>query len=176
MVIWLVGLSGAGKSTIAKALYTELKQLRQHTVLIDGDEIRELFKHDQTAKAYSLEGRRLNAERIQALCRWLDRQKIDVVCSMLCVFPHLSEQNRKDFSKYKEIFVDVPIQKLIERDNKGLYKACLSGETKNVVGIDIPYTAPENPDLVIRNRYDEEDMPMFLNEIMQLISEDADEV
>lgn len=176
MVIWLVGLSGAGKSTIAKEVYTKLKQKRAQTVLIDGDEIRAIFKHDTTPQAYTAESRYQNACRIQAMCQWLDKQQIDVVCSILCVFPEFSQQNRLLFSKYHEVFVDVPLQTLTERDNKGLYQACLQGEMYNVVGIDIPYSPPEQPDLVIQNDFSEQSLVVYTAQILNLLGEDADEL
>ena len=95
MVIWLVGMSGAGKTTIGQALYASLKAQRPQTVFVDGDEIRALFRHDQQADAYSVAGRRVNAERIQALCGWLDGQGIDVVCCILSMFQDISDDNRQ---------------------------------------------------------------------------------
>lgn len=167
MVIWLVGMSGAGKTTIGRALYASLKKDRPQTVLIDGDEIRALFRHDQQADAYSIAGRRVNAERIQALCAWLDSQQIDIVCCILSVFPGIGDENRKKFSSYKEIFVDVPLDTLVKRDNKGLYQSALRGEQKNVVGIDIEYQTPLAPDLVIRNTHNPDDLPTYVAAIRQ---------
>lgn len=176
MVIWFVGLSGAGKSTIAKAVYTKLKHKRPQTVLIDGDEIRAIFKHDTTPQAYTPEGRYQNACRIQAMCQWLDKQQIDVVCSILCVFPEFSPKNRLLFSEYHEVFVDVALQTLTERDNKGLYKACLQGDMCNVVGVDIPYLPPEQPDLVLQNDFNEQNLDMYTAQVLNLLGKDANEL
>ncbi|WP_017906239.1 adenylyl-sulfate kinase [Pseudomonas asplenii] len=168
MVIWLVGLSGAGKTTIGRALYASLKQNRPQTVFVDGDEIRTLFRHDQHADAYSLAGRRVNAERIQALCAWLDSQGIDVVCCILSMFQDISDDNRQRFSKYREVFVDVPLDTLIERDDKGLYQSALRGEQVNVVGMDIEYRPPAAPDLVLHNSQLPEDLPGYVAQILQI--------
>ncbi|MFT4746631.1 MAG: adenylylsulfate kinase-like enzyme [Congregibacter sp.] len=171
MVIWLVGLSGAGKTTIGQALYKNMKANHRHTVLIDGDEIREMFRHDQHDDAYSLIGRRMNAERIQAMCAWLENQDIDVVCCILSVFDEISQQNRTQFKQYFEVFVDTPLPLLIERDGKGLYQAALSGKTKNVVGIDLDYTAPRSPNLLIKNTMQEHHLDGYVQSILDGVEE-----
>ena len=151
MIVWLVGLSGAGKSTIARALHRQWQLEAPCTVLIDGDEVREIFKHNQGPEAYTLQGRRVNAERIAAMSTWLDRQNINAVVSILCIFPDILTANRNCYSDYFEIFVDAPLPTLEARDSKGLYAAARRGETANVVGIDIPFPTPAKPDLVVRN-------------------------
>ncbi len=168
MVIWLVGMSGAGKSTIGRSLCASLKEERPQTVFVDGDEIRAMFRHDQIADAYSLAGRRVNAERIQSLCRWLDGQGIDVVCCILAMFPDISDNNRQIFSDYREIFVDVPLSVLMQRDDKGLYQAALCGRQPNVVGVNIEYCPPVAPDLVINNSFDTKLLPEYVSRIRQV--------
>lgn len=151
MVIWLIGLSGAGKSHIGRQLYKRMKEEEQATVLVDGDEIREIFRHDRGADAYTVEGRRRNAERIRELCAWLDRQEINVVCCILSLFEESHRWNRETYSKYFEVYISAPIDVLIERNPKNLYRRAKRGEVDNVVGVDIPFQAPKNPDLVIEN-------------------------
>ncbi|ASX09829.1 TPA: adenylyl-sulfate kinase [Aeromonas dhakensis] len=168
MVIWIVGLSGAGKTTIGHALYENLKIDQKNLVFVDGDEIRALFCHDQIADAYSIAGRRINAERIQSLCRWLDGQGIDVVCCNLAMFPDIRNSNRHLFSDYREIFVDVPLSALMQRDDKGLYQAALCGRLHNVVGVDIEYCHPVAPDLVIHNSFDASLLPEYISRIQQV--------
>ncbi len=167
MVVWLVGLSGSGKSSIGDKLYKRIKLEAPNTVLVDGDEVRAVFAHDKDNEAYSIQGRRKNAERIVSLCQWLDSQSINVVCCVLSIFPDITDKNKSIFDKYCEVFVDVPLATLIERDNKGLYQPAIRGETKNVVGIDIPYVSPNTPDLVINNSYDAEDIPKYVDTIIQ---------
>jgi adenylylsulfate kinase len=171
MVIWLVGLSGAGKTTIGKMLYQSMKSTHRHTVFIDGDEVREMFRHDQHEDAYSLIGRRTNAERIQAMCAWLENQDIDVVCCILSVFEEISQHNKQRFKQYFEVFVDTPLELLIERDGKGLYQAALSGKSKNVVGIDLDYTAPQCPNLVISNSLQKLDLTGYVESILKGIKD-----
>jgi adenylylsulfate kinase len=144
-------MSGAGKSLIGRNVYAQLKAQDPATVLVDGDDIREIFRHDRSDDAYSLEGRRLNAERIRKTCAWLDRQNINVVCCILSVFEDSHDWNRKTYSKYFEVFVDVPFKDLVERHPHDLYGKAQRGEMRNVVGVDIPFAPPANPDLVIEN-------------------------
>ena len=150
MVIWLVGMSGVGKTTIGREVYALIKPVLPNTVFVDGDEVRGIFRHEGD-EAYTLAGRRLNSERISALCRWLDRQGINVVCSMLSIFEEHRQANRAHLSRYFEVFIDASMDDLVKRDYKNLYRDAQQGHIKNVVGVDIPFAAPTKPDMVIRN-------------------------
>ncbi|MGE5548199.1 MAG: adenylyl-sulfate kinase [Solirubrobacterales bacterium] len=149
MVIWFIGLSGAGKTTLGREVARQWRLEEPNTVLLDGDELRDVFAHDRSDDAYTVAGRRLNAERLTALCAMLDRQGINVVCCILSIFPDMRRLNRNRFSRYFEVFMDAPLSVLQQRDVKGLYAAAASGRQKNVVGIDIPFERPEGSDLVI---------------------------
>lgn len=139
-------MSGSGKSTLASAVYAHLKAKTHHLVYLDGDEFREMFRNDVD---HTIEGRRKNAERISHTCRMLDQQGIHVIASVLSIFPEWQAWNRKKFSAYFEIFMDVSLQTLKHRDVKGLYAGAEQGKITNVVGIDIPFPRPLNSDLVI---------------------------
>lgn len=149
MVIWLIGMSGSGKTTLGREIARQLRTLAPNTVLLDGDELREVFAHDRGDAPYSIEGRRLNAERLTALCAMLDRQGVHVVCCVLSIFPDMREENRRRFSSYFEVFMDAPLAVLQARDVKGLYAAAGRGEVRNVVGVDIPFPRPVAADMVI---------------------------
>ena len=151
MIVWVIGLSGAGKSAIGGAVHREMKKDNAATVLIDGDEIRRIFGNDQQAKDYSVEGRRRNAQRIRELCAWLDREGIDVVCCILSIFAEHQADNRKLFSDYFEVFVSANFDALVERNPKNLYRLAMAGKEDNVVGVDIEFVPPANPDIVIEN-------------------------
>ena len=86
-----------------------------------------------------------------SLCLLLDKQGVDVICCILSSPQKLRNENRKNFSSYFEIFMDSPIEVLIERDKKGLYKKFFEKKAKNVVGLDLPFLKPENPDLTINS-------------------------
>lgn len=149
MVIWIVGMSGAGKTTLAKALAGCWRAHSPNTVLVDGDEVRRVFGRDDGPDAYTIEGRRRNAERMAALCEMLDKQGINVVCAILSLFPDQRAENRRRFSRYFEVFLDAPLESLEARDAKGLYAAARAGRMRNVVGVDIPFPRPSGADLVI---------------------------
>ena len=99
--------------------------------------------------ATTIEGRAINAQRLSHLCRLLDSQGIHVIAAVLSIFPEWQTWNREMFSRYYEIFLDVPLEVVEERDTKGLYQAARAGRLENVVGVDIPFPAPTNPDLML---------------------------
>lgn len=147
-VYWITGLAGAGKSTIGKALYNQLSKQFDNLVFLDGDEIREIFGNDL---GYSEEDRRKNAFRISRLCKYLSDQGIHVVCSTISMFHDVRDWNRKHITNYKEIYLKVPIDLLVKRDQKGLYSKAISGEITNVLGITSNFEEPKAPDLVLHN-------------------------
>jgi adenylylsulfate kinase-like enzyme len=151
MVIWITGLSGAGKTSIGRAVLTLWRQTDPAVVLVDGDEVRRLFGHEQQ-EDYTAAGRRAVAERIVALCKWLDAQNMNVVCRTISSFPDLLRTNRDTLADYFEVFVDVPVVTAEARSVSDLYGRARRGEVTNVVGVDIPYTPPEFPDIVIDNQ------------------------
>lgn len=159
MVIWLVGLSGSGKTTLGREMVRQWRAHADNVVLLDGDEVREVFAHDRGDDPYSLEGRRANAERMSALCDLLDRQGIHVVCCILSVFADMRLANRTRFGRYFEIFMDAPLEAVMARDVKGLYAKAKSGATRNVVGVDLPFERPATADLVIDSSSHQADVP-----------------
>ena len=146
MIIWLIGMSGSGKTTLGKKVYQARKAENNCTVFLDGDHIREMFKNDTD---HTVEGRYKNAERISHMCKYFDDEGIDVVAAVLSIFPEWQAWNRGNFKEYFEIFLDVPISTLIERDPKGLYQLAVAGEIDNFVGFDIDFPRPKNSDLII---------------------------
>ena len=147
MIIWITGLSGAGKTTIARALISKFKDKIPYMFNVDGDEVRELFGN---SLGYAEENRIEQIKRIQKLCLLLEKQKLLVIASALYSSPDLLEWNRKNFNKYFEIYIDASLDLVQERDVKGLYKKAKEGKEKNIVGIDIPWHEPKNPDLIIK--------------------------
>jgi adenylylsulfate kinase len=146
VIIWLIGLSGAGKTTVGTRLAARLRADLPNLVYLDGDLLRDVWGG---TLAHDVGGREVNATRMSNLCRMLDRQGIHVVAAVLSIFPSWQAWNRENLSDYFEVFLDVPMDVVIGRDTKGLYQAALDGETDNVVGVDIPFPPPANPDLVL---------------------------
>lgn len=166
MVIWLIGLSGSGKSTLGREIARQLREVKPNTVLLDGDELRKVFSHDSGDEPFTIQGRRINAERIAALCEMLDSQGINVVCCILSIFPDMRVANKKRFSRYFEIFMDAPLEVLTARDVKGMYAAARRGEVKNVVGIDIPFERPAGSDITIDTSTDVDDIKSLASSVL----------
>jgi adenylyl-sulfate kinase len=164
MVIWLIGLSGAGKSTLANEIVAGVNSERNRTVLLDGDVIREIFGNDL---GYSMEDRLKNAQRICQLGKFLDSQGFNVVTAILSLFPESREWNRENIENYYEIFIDSPIDNLIERDSKGIYAKFNRGEISEVAGMDIDFTKPEKADLVIKNSRSKEELLSYAEPIIE---------
>lgn len=150
MVIWIIGLSGAGKTTLASEVVRIVREQKSNVVLIDGDMVREAFGNDL---GHSMEDRLKNAWRICQLGRLLDSQGIHVVCAILSLFPETREWNRRQLQEYFEVFIDTPIPSLIERDSKGIYGRFMNGQAKEVAGMDLPFPRPDNADMIIDNAH-----------------------
>jgi adenylyl-sulfate kinase len=166
MVVWLIGLSGAGKTTLATEIVARVNSKSVNTVLLDGDVIREVFGNDL---GYSIEDRLLNARRICQLGKLLDDQGINVVCAILSIFAESREWNRKNLKNYYEVYIDTPIDILEKRDSKGIYMRYKSEELSEVAGKDLDFPVPENPDLVIRNIHSKDKLVSFAKPIAQKI-------
>ena len=147
MVIWLIGLAGAGKTTIGQELYALLRARRPNVVFLDGDHVRTIMGNDL---GHTMEDRMANAWRVCRLCKYLDDQGIDVVCAILSIFPETQKWNRENYARYFEVYIEVPMDELVARDQKGLYSGALSGQIQDVVGFDIPFQPPQ-ADLVVSN-------------------------
>lgn len=164
MVVWIIGLSGTGKSTLAGHFVNRLRSSGKQVVLLDGDVIRTLFGNDVD---HSIEGRRKNAERLSRLSKFLSDQGIHVVAAVLSIFPEWREWNRKNIENYAEVYMKATIDTLLKRDIKNLYARALNGEISNVVGVDLPFPEPENPELVIDN---DQDLAEFDSLVEKLIA------
>lgn len=166
MVIWIIGLSGAGKTTLANEVIAHVNRELKKTVLIDGDMVREIFGNDL---GYSIDDRRTNANRICQLGKFLDKQGVNVVCAILSLFPESRSWNRQNISSYYEVFIDTPIADLIERDSKGIYRKFNNGEINHVAGMDLNFPRPENADLIINNIKSKEELLSFAKVIVEKI-------
>ncbi len=166
MVVWIIGLSGAGKTTLANEVVTHVRREQHNVVLIDGDMVREIFGNDL---GYSMADRLQNARRICQLGKLLDDQGINVVCAILSLFPESRSWNRQHLKNYYEVFIDTPIQDLVKRDSKGIYSKFQSGEIHDVAGMDIEFPRPENADLIIKNTSTKDELLGFTKSIAEKI-------
>ena len=163
MVIWLIGLSGAGKTSIGKELVKRLKENDRPVVFMDGDIFREIMGNDL---GHSIEDRRVNADRVCRYCKYLDKEGVDIVFAILSVFQESQDWNRENINNYFEIYINISIETLRSRDPKGIYKKVFDGEIKNVVGVDIPFSPPLYADMVIDNNEDLDNFEEIVNHII----------
>ena len=164
MIVWIVGLSGAGKTTLANQVVYKLRENGKKIVHLDGDLIRNLYGNDI---GHSIEDRKKNADRICKLCKFLDLQEIDVVTSILSIFPESRQWCRDNLINYYEVFIKTDIQILKTRDSKGIYKKFDRGLIKNVAGLDLNFIEPDCPDLVINNNGNLEDFIKYSDLILK---------
>ncbi len=149
-VVWITGLAGAGKTTIAKAVHRMLQSgpNPDSWVRLDGDDIREIMGNDL---GHDVEDRFANAWRVCRLCRYLSEQGISVIVATISLFEECQEWNRETMPRYFEVLVEVERATLLGRDQKGLYSGTLANATSNVAGMDQEVHFPERPDLVVNN-------------------------
>jgi len=149
-VIWLTGLSGAGKTTLATALRHELTAAGHAVETLDGDEVRENLSR---GLGFSKEDRDTNVRRIGFVARLLARNGVIVLASAISPYRQSRDDVRQsvesDAAGFVEVFVRAPLAVLVERDVKGLYKKALAGEIKNFTGVSDPYEDPLAPDVVV---------------------------
>ncbi len=143
-VLWFTGLSGAGKTTIAKEVQADLLKHGVKTELLDGDEVRATLSSDL---GFSKKDRDLQVQRIAFVANLLAKNGIVVLVS--AISPYRDSRNGAigSFARGFEIFVDAPLPVLERRDTKGLYRRAQLGEVKNLTGVDDPYERPEFPAL-----------------------------
>jgi bifunctional enzyme CysN/CysC len=147
-VVWLTGLSAAGKSTIANLLELRLHELGRHTYLLDGDNLRGGLNFDL---GFSDDDRAENVRRTAEVCRLMVDAGVIVIASLISPFEHERQTARRlvEPGEFIEVFVDVPLATAEARDPKGLYKRARRGEITNFTGIDSPYEPPTDPELRI---------------------------
>ena len=165
MVIWIIGMSASGKTTIGKKLFETLENSSQKWVFLDGDTFRNILGEDL---GHTIEDRRKNAYRISRLCEYFASQDINVLACVLSIFHDNQKYNKDNIKNYKEVYIDVEFDNLLKRDNKELYKKALNLEIKNVVGVDIEFEAPFAPDVIIDNNLHN---PNYQNLAQQIIDE-----
>ena len=151
--VWFTGLSGAGKSTIAEMLYHEFQARGLKTEILDGDEVR---KNLSKGLGFSKEDRDANIMRIGYVANLLTRNGVATICCPISPYKQTRDANRELIGEFVEVYVYATIEELAEhRDPKGLYKKALAGEIEHFTGIDDPYEAPENPELVVDTMVEE---------------------
>ncbi|MBS8121464.1 adenylyl-sulfate kinase [Candidatus Vampirococcus lugosii] len=149
-VLWLTGLSGAGKTTIADALYDKLINKSYVNIeKLDGDIIREKLTKDL---GFTKEDRQKNLERVSFVAKLLSRNNIGVIASFISPYKQDRQEIKKSTTNFIEVYIATPLEICEKRDVKGLYKKARTGKINNFTGISDPYEIPTNPDIEIKTQ------------------------
>lgn len=168
VVIWLTGLSGAGKSSVANALELALCDAGNHTYLLDGDNVRLGLCKDLD---FSDESRVENIRRVSEVSKLFIDAGLIVITAFISPFKRDRQLAREVIGdeSFIEVFVDAPLSECKRRDPKGLYKKAEQGLIKNFTGIDSAYEAPENPEIRINTL--ENDVATCAEQILKYLKE-----
>ncbi|MGA9380110.1 MAG: adenylyl-sulfate kinase [Phormidium sp.] len=144
VTVWFTGLSGAGKTTISKAVEQELRERGYLVEVLDGDIVRQNLTK---GLGFSKEDRDENIRRIGFVAHLLTRNGVIVLVSAISPYQEIRQEVKAKISDFIEVFVNAPLEVCEQRDVKGLYKKARAGEIKHFTGIDDPYEAPREPDV-----------------------------
>ena len=157
LTIWMSGLSGSGKSTIANILETELNSQNYHTYILDGDNTRLGLNK---GLGFSEEDRLENIRRVAEVCKLMNDAGLIVICSFISPFQKNRDQAKSIIGedKFIEVFVDADLETCETRDPKGLYKKARLGEIKDFTGISSPFESPNDCIILKNNTLDDLDL------------------
>lgn len=162
----MFGLSGSGKSTIAKALENELFAKGIHTKLLDGDNLRAGINNNLS---FSIEDRTENIRRAAEISKLFMENGDVVICSLVSPTKEIRAQAKSiiGVKGYKEVYINASFDVCAQRDVKGLYKKALAGEIKNFTGLDSPFEGADHPFVEIKT--DEKALETCKNELLKLV-------
>lgn len=146
-VVWMTGLSGSGKTTIAMAMIPKLQARGVKFERLDGDVVRAGLTKDL---GFSAEDRQKNIDRVTFVAKLLSRNNVGVVCSFISPYQSMRDHVEANVTNFIEVYINAPLDVVIGRDVKGMYQKAIAGEIPNFTGISDPFEAPESPDIEIR--------------------------
>ena len=166
-VIWITGLSGAGKTTVAEELTLSIQERGLQPILLDGDILRDLFKNTEViSETYNREARLKLALKYAHICKILSSQGFTVIIATVSMFCEVYAWNRANLPNYFEVYLKVPLDELRLRDPKKIYQEYDVGALNNVAGLDLCIDEPLEPHITL-----DFDMQPFLWESPKVISE-----
>ena len=144
--LWFTGLSGAGKTTLARRMEAILRERGLKVEVLDGDVVRTNLSK---GLGYSKEDRDTNIKRIGFVCKLLARNGVAAIGAAISPYREVRDYVRRDIGDFVEVYVRCPLDVLIQRDSKGLYKKALAGEIPNFTGVSDPYEEPLHPEVIV---------------------------
>ena len=164
-VIWLTGIPGSGKTTLAKRLKSFLEERGLCVEHLDGDEVRPWLSPEA---GFSREDRVRHLRRVAFVSHLLARNGVIVIASFVSPYRETRDVARSlNRGRFIEVYVKCPVEVAIKRDPKGLYKKALRGEIKDMTGIQDIYEPPENPEIIVET--DKESVDESLNKIIDFL-------
>ena len=143
--LWFTGLSGSGKTAIAKQVTQHLRDRGLKVERLDGDIVRQGLTSDL---GFSKKDRDKNIERVTFVAKLLTRNGVAVLCSFISPYRERRNKSRQEIGEFIEVYVECPVEVCAQRDVKGLYAKAFAGEVENFTGVSDPYEEPENPEIV----------------------------
>lgn len=163
--IWFTGLSGAGKSTISEELVNRLKSRGENKIeVLDGNVVR---THLSKGLGFSKEDRDTNILRIGFVCELLSRNGAIAIGAAISPYREIRDRVRSQIKNFVEVFVSAPLETLVQRDVKGLYKKAIAGELKNFTGVSDPYEPPLAPEVILET--DKETVDLSVNKLLRAL-------
>ena len=154
-VLWITGLPGSGKTTIARGVAEKLRQRGLKVELLDGDEVRRWLSPEA---GFTREDRTRHLIRVAHVAKLLARNEVAVIASFVSPYKDVRKKAREIIEgegiPFIEVYVECSLGECMRRDPKGLYKRALRGEIKHMTGIDDPYEPPENPEIKVNTEKD----------------------
>ena len=166
VTVWFTGLSGSGKTTIAKRVEEILRERGVPVERLDGDVVRQSLTRDL---GFSKEDRDKNIERVTFVAKLLTRNGVVVLSSFISPYRAIRDYSRREIGEFLEVYVRASLDTLIARDLKGLYRKALAGEIEGFTGVNDPYEEPERPDLVCDT--DVESVEVSVGTVLALLEE-----
>ncbi len=169
LVLWMVGLSGSGKSTIARALEQELHNKGILTKLLDGDNLRTGVNNNL---GFTQEDRTENIRRAAEVSKLFKECGIVTICSLISPTEEIRQQAKEIIGEdFHVVYINAPFDVCAERDVKGLYAKALKGEIKNFTGLDAPFEGPNNPFIELKTDKLtlEEITEILLNKVLSIV-------
>ena len=143
-LFWITGLSGSGKTSIAKLIHKSVIEKYGPTIEISGDELRNNFLF----KNYDIESRKIYAKSYSKFCKLLLKKNFNVIFSTVSLFHEVQKWNKKNIKGYYEIFINSEIKNIIKLNKKKIYK-----NKENIVGVNLDAEFPKKPDFLITNNF-----------------------